>query len=172
MDNTQDFWFVTVPLTVITFLILKGAYWCIRKRKISKVLKPFCSVGNLAMSLIGDNIVYLSFRSFQQILYSEPQLNLKFWISHLLCLLTLFWVLFCAGAMPTVLLRYRRREFDNDFFHKSVQSTFLYSYILISRVLIGAIHSIISTPLWQITCLLLLHSLTLTLYSKNTQLFK
>lgn len=109
MDNTQDFWFVTVPLTVTMFLILKGAYWCIRKRKISKVLKPFCSVGNLAMSLIGDNIVYLSFRSFQQILYFEPNSGANYMVCYIICLISLFGVLFCAVGMPTLLLKYRQR---------------------------------------------------------------
>jgi hypothetical protein len=43
---------------------------------------------------------------------------------------------------------------------------------MISRMLIGAVHAIISAPLSQISCLLVLHSLTLALYATNTKLFK
>lgn len=104
---------MTVPLTVLSFIILHYLYGWMSNLKIGKVFRPFCTIAGLGMSLIGDNIQYLTFRAFQQILYVAPSPRFICLLSLLLAIFTLFLTIFVGAALPLLILRYRRRSFEH-----------------------------------------------------------
>lgn len=113
LNNTQDYWFVTIPLTVLTFLLLQRLFNCFRRFKLSKIIRPFCTIVALIMTLVGDNIQYLSFRAFQQLVYLQPQPGVSFALNLILTITALFIAVFCAVAMPFIILRYRKKQFEH-----------------------------------------------------------
>lgn len=66
LNNTQDYWFSSLLLSVVVFMILKVIYSFIKRKKIAAALKPFSCMPFLFVNVIGDNIQYLSFRAFTQ----------------------------------------------------------------------------------------------------------
>ena len=67
INNSQEFLFATIPLSVIFFAFA----WLLSKKArcwiLPQFLAPFATFSYLATSLFGDNIQYLSFRASQQL---------------------------------------------------------------------------------------------------------
>lgn len=76
LNNTQEFFLITLTLAAFTFVIYKQIFRWVYPSALANFLRPFSSYSYLLSSLLGDNIQYLSFRSFEQLRYYIPARNL------------------------------------------------------------------------------------------------
>jgi uncharacterized membrane protein len=162
---------VTVPLDVVSFTVINRIYCMSRAYKLSKLLKPFCSFAGLLMSLIEDNIQFLSFRAFQQLVYFRPQPHLSFIINTFLAVGTLFLTLFCAAAMPLLMLGYCHIDFEHEWLKQGLRPALLSTVLLLGRFVNAGAHCLEHSVL-QIHCLFSLNVAILALLVKWRCLFK
>lgn len=93
--NINNFLLITLPVNLVVFLLLMGAYLILYKFSLFPtmqiVLKPYNSLICLWTSLFADNMTYLSFHCFLYfygfVPYAHGTSNL---LSCLLCLLTTY----------------------------------------------------------------------------------
>lgn len=116
--NISVFLVITLPLNLITFALLAGLSWALRRLAIFRwlqiVLRPFRSFLNLWSSVVIDNMTYLSFHCFLQLYrfvpYSHGANNFP---SCLFCLITLFAILLTLFVgLPAKLFAKKYFEID------------------------------------------------------------
>lgn len=111
LNNAQDLLFVSAPMTIIGFLLA----WFTRRKvtcwKIPSLLAPFSTFSYLLASLIGDNIQYLSFRTFQQLRFIVPKSIVEA-VSITMALVTLLAVVLCSCSLYVLIWAFDRRRFE------------------------------------------------------------
>lgn len=115
LNNAQNFLFVSLPLTLIAFLLV----WLVRNKLdwwiLRSVLSQFSTFSYLIVLLVGDNIQYLSFRSFQQLRFIVPKSLLE-GTSIVLCLVALFIVVVCCASMYLLIWSFDRKRYSDENF--------------------------------------------------------
>lgn len=107
INNSQEFLFVTLPLSIIFFVFA----WLLSKKVscwiLQQLLTSFATFGYLAISLFGDNIQYLSFRASQQLRFLVVRSTVE-GVSVVLSILVLFTVVVGGCSVSILLWRYSR----------------------------------------------------------------
>lgn len=142
INNTQDYWFFTVPVATLLFLLLNLAVRQARRPTIRRALQPFSSYSFLLSNLLVDNIQYLSFRSVSQIYLFAPVVGLLSYGNLVLTVLTLFLVIIAASALP-LLVRAWDCKFSDLMFRKGLRSTVLVIALSMLKIVFGFVHSYI-----------------------------
>lgn len=136
LNNCGGYLLYTVPSSVMIFLAVSWVHSKISQYKVAALLMSFSSWGYLAVSLLGDNLQYLSFHSFQQ-LRAAPQPGLVALLSRVVALLVLFVTLVCALCLYYLSLRWANRSFRPSLLRKTRRAAGFLSFWLACRVLSG-----------------------------------
>lgn len=105
-NNISNFFVISLPFNIITFILLAGLSWFARGfnnfRWMRKLLRPFQCFLNLWSSIVTDNMTYLSFHCFLQLYRIVPfSHGVSAYPSCIFCLLTLFAILMtCFLGVP------------------------------------------------------------------------
>lgn len=145
-------------------------------RKISKLLFRFSWFGFLSVSLVGDNLQYLSFRCFSQI-YQLLPLGPSQLASIVMSYITLFFVVFYSASayyiLPVFLMKKSKLLIEG--YHRQFRTASYLNCLCMIRVVSGMIHSTLyQDSLTQITMLFAIQSilLGLLLYCRTLYLHK
>jgi hypothetical protein len=94
------------------------------------------------VSLIGDNIQYLSFRSFEQLRFFVPNRGILSYVSIILSIKIGFIAIICSICLYFLSLRWAKSSFELSFFlRKGPRACCLLSIWLAIRMLLGFIHA-------------------------------
>jgi len=105
IDNTQQFILATVPLSFLTFFLIKSLHPRL-PNKLKGFLKPFSWWSSLLVGLVGGTTQYLSFRCFEQLRYPIPSQGLLGYCNIVLTLTFQPFVLICCCSMYFLFRRY------------------------------------------------------------------
>lgn len=155
IDNCRGYLLYTMPVSILTFLILNKIYHRFRAYRLSSVLISFSSWAYLLLSLIVDNAQYLSFRGFQQLRALALSNSIAIF-SLTVSSLGLFTSLFCSIAVLPL-----SHMFALKIFRPPTLLKFFPSYKYLSlwsgiRFFSGLIHALIDDALLRITLILIL----------------
>lgn len=171
ISNAEDFWLTAAPFTVVTFLILMFLYNKLRRYWISGLLLGFSTTSYLASSLVGDNVQYLTFRSFQQLRCMAPRSPLEY-LSIFLAVLCLFVVVVAVGCLYLMIWSWDRKRFATEYYKQRISSYFMLHTAIAGAGLNGFTHAYFDNVRVQLPCLLLVCLATLLISCRFSFLFK
>jgi hypothetical protein len=131
------------------FLILHGLYRLLNHFKFAISLKliTFKWMSILVFSVLSQNIQFISFRSFQQLLYTGPpvfeQSKLIYYLNYIVCCVILFFVVVfaCSGIQ---ILRYVIEincQYGLDFVRYSTITLWYFGITQLVRIFNGFVHA-------------------------------
>jgi hypothetical protein len=161
LNNCRGFLFYTVPFSVLVFFLLHKLYSALaaRRLKLAKLLVTFSSWAYLIVSLVGDNLQYLSFRSFQQFRCIAHKKGILFLTSTILTINIGFFTLFCAIGTYLLAICLAKSTFQPSLLIKSQFSIFFLGIWMTARVFSGFIHAFIDDPTIRLITITVLQGL-------------
>jgi hypothetical protein len=165
LNNCRGYLFYTVPSSVLLFFIFSKLYYAlsVRKLELAKLLIAFSSWAYLIVSLLGDNLQYLSFRCFSQLRYVIPNRGILSYISIILSINIGFIAIICAICTYFLALSWTSSNFRPTLLLKRHNSCYYLMFWLVARMISGFIHAYIDDALQRITFLVLLQGVLASL---------
>jgi hypothetical protein len=109
----------------------------------TNLFSSFSSWAYLIISLIGDNLQYLSFRFFEQLQYLVPDRGILSYVSILITIHIGFIAIFCAISTYFLAISIAISTFKPTLLLRKHSSCLLQAIFLIVRVVSGFIHAFI-----------------------------
>lgn len=162
LPNTEYYWKVYIPLTVITHFALMLLHKLLCCAFLRKSIKIFSFVSPLLWSLCAQNTLYLSFRTFLQLLAITSTTYGEL-VNIAACLLTLFLTLALSISAPII---YQRSVLPLlfDYLRPKSQSSYIYMGLSALRPFaLGFCHAYLNSCESQLCCMLTVELLTFLL---------
>jgi hypothetical protein len=148
LNNCRGFLFYTVPFSVLVFFLLHRLYSALaaRRLKLAKLLVTFSSWAYLIVSLVGDNLQYLSFRSFQQFRCIAHKKGAITIVSVFISLSVGLLSLLCSFLTYYFGFYWAVKTFKSSILRRTRAASIFLTIWLLSRVFSGFIHAFIDDP--------------------------
>jgi hypothetical protein len=150
----------TIPVSFLSFYLIFIFHNSIEPYlpKLAGFLVTFSSWAYLIISLFGDNLQYVSFRSFEQFRYLNPSGTLSL-ISIILAVTINFLAIVCAVVTYFIALKWANSKFQPALLKKHHQSCYYLGTWMITRFFSGFAHAYIDNKIERLSFLLSLQIL-------------
>lgn len=142
LDNTEQIWTFSLPLSVVLFALFYGVHLLVNKCVKTNLFKSYNYFLMILVDQVGSNVQYFSFRAFSQF-YQLVPLGPTYYANVAICYSVLFVVLLYSVASPLLFAAvYSRASFEYilfDLFGQSWVVLFAVSNLL--KMFTGFVHA-------------------------------
>lgn len=158
-------------MTIISF----GLAWLLHKKvrcwKLPLLLAPFATFSCLLVTLFGDNVQYLSFRSFQQLRFMVPRSPVET-MSIILAILTLFLVVVSGSALYLLIWSFDQKRFRTETMKHRFNSFVLLTINLGGRIVAGFLHAYIDIDRYRMFGMIVINMSMLVITAQYYLVYK